>query len=69
MSLLITITVAQFLLLVGVVILLVMARRTYRGNFDQDYHTPLEMSALYWHLVDLVWIFVFPLMYLIGRAG
>jgi cytochrome c oxidase subunit III len=54
---------------VGVVVLLVMARRTYRGDFDQDYHTPLEMSALYWHLVDLVWIFVFPLMYLIGRAG
>jgi cytochrome c oxidase subunit 3 len=54
---------------IGVIVLLVMAKRTQRGDFDQDYHTPLELSALYWHLVDLVWIFVFPLMYLVGRAG
>ncbi len=54
---------------IGVIVLLVMARRTHRGDFDQDYHTPLEMSALYWHLVDIVWIFVFPLIYLIGRSG
>jgi cytochrome c oxidase subunit 3 len=55
--------------LIGVVVLILMARRTHRGDFDQDYYTPLELSALYWHLVDVVWIFVFPLMYLVGRAG
>ena len=55
--------------IIGVVLLLVMAWRTFHCHFDQDYHTPLELSALYWHLVDLVWIFVFPLMYLIGRSG
>jgi cytochrome c oxidase subunit 3 len=55
--------------LIGVVLLLVMAWRTLRLDFDQEYHTPLELSALYWHLVDLVWIFVFPLMYLIGRSA
>lgn len=54
---------------IGVVVLIVMARRTHRGDFDQAYHTPLELTALYWHLVDVVWIFVFPLMYLVGRAG
>jgi cytochrome c oxidase subunit 3 len=55
--------------LIGVVLLCIMAWRTFKRQFDQDYHTPLELSALYWHLVDLVWIFVFPLMYLIGRTG
>lgn len=54
---------------IGVGVLLVMAARTHRGDFTQDYYTPLELSALYWHLVDIVWIFVFPLIYLIGRSG
>ncbi|HEY4145811.1 cytochrome c oxidase subunit 3 family protein [Pinirhizobacter sp.] len=53
---------------IGVVLLLVMAWRTRRGDFRPRYHTPVELSALYWHLVDIVWIFVFPLMYLVGRA-
>jgi cytochrome c oxidase subunit 3 len=46
-----------------------MAWRTVHGAFDQHYHTPLEMVALYWHLVDIVWIFVYPVIYLTGRAG
>ena len=54
---------------IGVVLLLVMARRTWRGQFGAQYCTPLELSALYWHLVDIVWIFVYPLIYLVGRAG
>jgi len=44
--------------------LLVMARR---GRFSPEYHTPVEISGLYWHFVDIVWIFLFPLLYLIGR--
>ena len=44
--------------------LLVMARR---GRFSPGYHTPVEISGLYWHFVDIVWIFLFPLLYLIGR--
>jgi cytochrome c oxidase subunit 3 len=44
--------------------LLVMARR---GRFTADYSTPVEVSGLYWHFVDIVWIFLFPLLYLIGR--
>jgi cytochrome c oxidase subunit 3 len=44
--------------------LLVMARR---GRFTASYSTPVEISGLYWHFVDIVWIFLFPLLYLIGR--
>ncbi|MEM6337323.1 MAG: cytochrome c oxidase subunit 3 family protein, partial [Bacteroidota bacterium] len=33
--------------------------------FSSEYYTYIELSALYWHLVDIVWIFVFPLIYLI----
>ncbi|NUO74141.1 MAG: cytochrome c oxidase subunit 3 family protein [Frateuria sp.] len=54
---------------VGVLLLGVMAWRTWHRAFDQDYHTPLELAALYWHLVDIVWIFVYPLIYLVGRSG
>jgi cytochrome c oxidase subunit 3 len=41
-------------------------RRTIRHDFSSAYYTPIEMTGLYWHLVDLVWIFLFPLFYLIG---
>ena len=44
--------------------LLLMARR---GRFTPGYNTPVEISGLYWHFVDIVWIFLFPLLYLIGR--
>ncbi len=37
-----------------------------RGKFTEDYHTPVEMSGVYWHFVDLVWIYLFPLLYLVG---
>jgi cytochrome c oxidase subunit III len=44
------------------VALVVMARR---GAFSPEYNTPVDMSGLYWHFVDVVWIFLFPLLYLI----
>ena len=37
-----------------------------RGRLSAGYYTPAEMSGLYWHFVDLVWIYLFPLLYLIG---
>ena len=40
--------------------------RTIQGRFDNQYYAPVEMGGLYWHLVDLIWIFLFPLLYLIG---
>jgi cytochrome c oxidase subunit 3 len=44
--------------------LLVMA---WRGRFTPDYNTPVEVGGLYWHFVDIVWIYLFPLLYLIDR--
>jgi len=44
--------------------LLVMA---WKGRFTPEYHTPLEVGGLYWHFVDIVWIYLFPLLYLIDR--
>jgi cytochrome c oxidase subunit III len=54
---------------IGVGLLSVMAWRTWHRAFDAHYHTPLELTALYWHLVDIVWIFVYPLIYLVGRSA
>ena len=46
--------------------LIVLARR---GRFTREYSTPVELVGLYWHFVDIVWIFLFPLLYLIGRQA
>lgn len=42
-----------------------MLYRTKKNEFSPAYYTPIEMTGLYWHLVDLIWIFLFPLLYLI----
>jgi cytochrome c oxidase subunit 3 len=39
----------------------------FKGSYNSDYYMPVEMSGLYWHFVDIVWIFLFPLLYLLGR--
>jgi len=52
--------------LVGMGILIWVTRRNLRGDFSKEYFTPVEIGALYWHLVDLVWIYLFPLLYLVG---
>lgn len=39
--------------------------RSARGEFDSKYYTPVDLVGLYWHIVDLIWIFLFPLFYLI----
>jgi len=38
-----------------------------KGKYNADYHHPIECFGLYWHFVDIVWIFLFPLLYLLGR--
>jgi len=40
-------------------------RRSVRGDFGPDYFIPVDLAGLYWHLVDLIWIYLFPLLYLI----
>lgn len=43
-----------------------LIKKTNAGVFSSKYYTPIEMTGLYWHLVDLIWIFLFPLFYLVG---
>lgn len=52
--------------LVGMGLILWLIIRGNRGEFHAGYFTPVEMVGLYWHLVDLIWIFLFPLLYLVG---
>jgi cytochrome c oxidase subunit 3 len=56
-----------FHVLVGVGVLSVIAGMVRQGRFSSRYHTPVEIAGLYWHFVDLVWIFLYPLLYLIDR--
>lgn len=54
-------------MIIGEGIMAVMLWMALRGRFSPAYHNPLEVTGLYWHFVDVVWIFLFPLLYLIGR--
>jgi cytochrome c oxidase subunit 3 len=54
-------------MIVGIGILTVLVLQARKGRYGPDYYTPVEVSGLYWHFVDIVWIFLFPLLYLIGR--
>jgi len=51
--------------LVGIFIFIWLLRRAMKGHFTADYFGPVDYAALYWHLVDLIWIYLFPLLYLI----
>ena len=53
-------------MVVGVSILSFLLYFAWRGRFTPEYHAPMEISGLYWHFVDIVWIFLFPLLYLLG---
>jgi cytochrome c oxidase subunit III len=53
-------------MIIGLGILTVLVIMAYRGRFSEKYFSPVEISGLYWHFVDIVWIFLFPLLYLIG---
>jgi cytochrome c oxidase subunit III len=54
-------------MIIGIAVLLVMWLWAWRGGITAEYAAPIEISGLYWHFVDIVWIFLFPLLYLIGR--
>lgn len=55
-----------FHVLIGIGILTWLMLRTIKGDFSSQYYMPLELGGLYWHLVDVIWIFLFPLLYLIA---
>jgi cytochrome c oxidase subunit 3 len=52
----------------GVALLLVVWNRGRKGDFSAENHWGVEGTALYWHYVDVVWIFFYPALYLIGTA-
>ena len=54
-------------MIIGIGIMLVMLYWAWNGTITAEYASPIEISGLYWHFVDIVWIFLFPLLYLIGR--
>ncbi len=54
---------------VGIGALGVVTHLTRRGRFSGAYYTPVEIAGLYRHFVDLVWIFLYPLLYLVGRRS
>ena len=56
-------------MIIGLGIMAVMLWMSWRGRITPEYFNPIEVSGLYWHFVDIVWIFLFPLLYLLGRHG
>jgi hypothetical protein len=52
--------------LIGMVIMLWLMYRLQKGDFTRRHYTAVECSGLYWHIVDVIWIFLFPLWYLIA---
>ncbi len=54
-------------MIIGAGLLLWLILQSGKGRFDANYNTPVENIGLYWHFVDIVWIYLFPLLYLINR--
>ena len=53
-------------LTIGIVIVLILAALAIRGRFTSQYYMPIDVTGLYWHFVDVVWIFLLPMLYLMG---
>lgn len=56
-------------MVIGLGLLSVLWIQAGKGRFSSEYFTPVENVGLYWHFVDIVWVFLFPLLYLIDRSG
>jgi cytochrome c oxidase subunit III len=54
-------------MIIGIGFFIWLLWAAFKGRFTPEYHTPLEMGGLYWHFVDIIWIYLFPLLYLIDR--
>jgi cytochrome c oxidase subunit 3 len=55
-------------MLIGLGLIAWVVRRALHGDFDKAYWTPAAAVALYWSFVDIIWIFLYPLLYLVGRG-
>jgi cytochrome c oxidase subunit 3 len=56
-----------FHMIIGIGVMLWLIARARRNEFSPEYYAPVELAGLYWHFVDIVWIFLYPLLYLLGR--
>jgi cytochrome c oxidase subunit 3 len=54
-------------MVIGAGMLIFLIRHAQQGKYSADYMTPVDLGGLYWHFVDIIWIFLFPLLYLIDR--
>lgn len=54
---------------IGIIVLAVIGLRAHQHAYSDQYHSPITVAGLYWHFVDLVWIFLYALIYLPGRSG
>jgi cytochrome c oxidase subunit III len=54
-------------MIIGVGIFVFFTYYAWKGRYTPKYYTPIEIGGLYWHFVDIVWIYLFPLLYLIDR--
>lgn len=54
-------------MIIGFGVMFWLLYHAWRGAYTADYYAPVEITGLYWHFVDIVWIFLFPLLYLLGR--
>jgi cytochrome c oxidase subunit 3 len=54
-------------MIIGIGVLAVLVGLAWKNRFSAAYYAPVEVTGLYWHFVDIVWIFLFPLLYLLGR--
>jgi cytochrome c oxidase subunit 3 len=54
-------------MIIGIGMLAFLILQARRGRYTPEHHSMVELSGLYWHFVDIIWIFLFPMLYLIGR--
>ncbi len=54
-------------MVIGEGLMLFLLWQAYTGKYTPAYYTPVDIGGLYWHFVDIIWIFLFPLLYLIAR--
>jgi cytochrome c oxidase subunit 3 len=54
-------------MIIGIGLFVFLTYKAHKGVYGPGYYTPLENAGLYWHFVDIVWIYLFPLLYLIDR--
>jgi cytochrome c oxidase subunit 3 len=55
-------------MIIGISAIGILIGLTLRKRFSPGYYSPIEMVGLYWHFVDIVWVFLFPLLYLVDRS-